>query len=762
MMNKIIVNGSLIPSTKNSPLDIRTRVNTIEEVSLIQTPFVGMIFYVVDEDNFYVVKKLKSSAVGNIEIKDSAIDVFEPLINVSVDGANIDLSKYATREFVEGQIAAIEHPQYDDSELRGMFIVDEPYMATYNNRPYVFACGRSIVVEGINDEVIITFAKNDTNPSVGEFRLSAADAANAIIVGGFGNENINKTRILPATHIHVKNANLLAVHGGCLHNGIVGETNVIIENSTVREIIGGGDAGKSINGYPSKNVVTKANVKLTDVKSTLVFAGGSGGPSNVADCHLELNGNCNIEYLTVGGANGFVSKGEVIINGGEYECVQMINRGLVDEAKLVMNGGRANRVYFAGEAEDETVTGIVNHVVFELNNGEIGRLAKGNSNSIEFNGDIKGHIMDCVVVEGDVSMLEVIENKPEVDIDLSEYAKIEFVEEQIAQIELKEGPAGKDGKDFTYDMFTQEQLEALRGPAGKDGKDGVMGLQGFPGKDGVNGKDGVDGADGKSFTYDMFTEEQLADLKGDKGDKGDPFTYEDFTDEQLNALKGMDGVKGDRGLPGEPGKDGENGQDGISITNVEIVERHLMVTLSNDQVLDAGEMPAGSGDGSGDGSGMTPEEKAELESLKQIKQMVLDMTYGVEYEWLYIAAQTTAASDIVPLDENTAPKFYEEFFAVAEDDTMLEEWILNMYAEDVYRMYVLRIVEDPKSANRYLLVPLADHEKQVQDPLLNNYNPVQKLHSWNWDPDGGFVLDAKPSSAMIFAFLKVKEEYRLK
>ena len=182
-----------------------------------------------------------------------------------------------------------------------------------------------------------------------------------------------------------------------------------------------------------------------------------------------------------------------------------------------------------------------------------------------------------------------------------------------------------------------------------------------------------------------------------------------------------------------------------------------MVTLSNGQVLDAGEMPAGSGGG----SGITPEEKAELESLKQIKQQVLDMTYGVEYEWLYIAAQPTSASDVVPLDENTAPKFYEEFYAVADDDALLEEWVLSMYAEDIYRMYVLRVSVDPKSSNRYLLVPLADHEKQVQDPLLNNYNPVQNLHSWNWDPDSGFILDSKPTSAMVFAFLKVKEEYRL-
>ena len=41
------------------------------------------------------------------------------------------------------------------------------------------------------------------------------------------------------------------------------------------------------------------------------------------------------------------------------------------------------------------------------------------------------------------------------------------------------------------------------------------------------------------------TEEQwLASLVGPKGDKGEAFTYEDFTEEQLAALKGADGKDG--------------------------------------------------------------------------------------------------------------------------------------------------------------------------------------------------------------------------
>ena len=514
MMSKIIVNGSLIPSTKNSPLDIRTRVNTIEEVSSIQMPFVGMIFYVIDEDKFYVVKKLKGSVVGNIEIKDNAIDVFEPLINISVDGIDMDLSKYATKEFVKEQIDAIEHPQYDDSELRGMFIVDEPKKAIFNNRPYIFACGYPVLVEGQGEEVVVTYSVNDTNKNVGEIRMSVEEAKKLVIVGGFSNENINKTRVLPATNIHIRNVDIQAVYGGHLFNGDVGEVNVVIENSSVKEIVGGGDASRAIDKkFAVRNNVSKVNVKLDNVKSTLVFVGGAGGPSTVGEARMEFNGACDIGWLTAGGSNGFTAKSEIVINGGKYECVQMTNRGLVDEAKLVMNGGRANRVYFAGEAEDETVTGIVNHVVFELNNGEIGKLARGNSDSIEFNGDIKGHIMNCVVAEGDVSMLEVkVEEEEEVNIDLSEYAKVEFVEEQIAAIEL------------------------IPGPEGPQGEQGRMGLQGPQGPEGPQGLPGRDGQDGAAFTYDMFTPEQLEDLRGPAGKDGQDgaeFTYDMFTEKKL-------------------------------------------------------------------------------------------------------------------------------------------------------------------------------------------------------------------------------------
>ena len=65
-----------------------------------------------------------------------------------------------------------------------------------------------------------------------------------------------------------------------------------------------------------------------------------------------------------------------------------------------------------------------------------------------------------------------------------------YVDNAIAAIELTPGPKGDKGDAFTYDDFTPEQLAALKGT---DGKDGIDGQNGADGKDGVDGQDGVDG-----------------------------------------------------------------------------------------------------------------------------------------------------------------------------------------------------------------------------------------------------------------------------
>ena len=101
MADKIVVGGSLIPSGKNQPLDIRARIATISNVESIEVPFVGLIFYVEDEEKFYVVKSLKAKKVAAITMPDMLVDEYEPLINPDL----------VTYEYVNQQIEQIQLTQ---------------------------------------------------------------------------------------------------------------------------------------------------------------------------------------------------------------------------------------------------------------------------------------------------------------------------------------------------------------------------------------------------------------------------------------------------------------------------------------------------------------------------------------------------------------------------------------------------------------------------------------------------------------------------
>ena len=77
--NGIIASNGFKVSIKNTPLDIRTRIDSVAEIENIPSPFIGMIFYVMDEKQFYVVKTLKSKTLGSMEVIDSVIDQYELL-----------------------------------------------------------------------------------------------------------------------------------------------------------------------------------------------------------------------------------------------------------------------------------------------------------------------------------------------------------------------------------------------------------------------------------------------------------------------------------------------------------------------------------------------------------------------------------------------------------------------------------------------------------------------------------------------------------
>lgn len=71
------------------------------------------------------------------------------------------------------------------------------------------------------------------------------------------------------------------------------------------------------------------------------------------------------------------------------------------------------------------------------------------------------------------------------------------------------------------------------------------------------------------YLWDGETWVSLGSYKGEQGDKGDALTFEMLTDEQKLELKGDKGEPGEDGKDGENGKDGKDGKDGVSIVGVE-------------------------------------------------------------------------------------------------------------------------------------------------------------------------------------------------
>ena len=139
-----------------------------------------------------------------------------------------------------------------------------------------------------------------------------------------------------------------------------------------------------------------------------------------------------------------------------------------------------------------------------------------------------------------------------------------------------QGPAGKDGTSFTVKGL-YDSLEALQQahPTGSAGDAYAVGtaesnviyiwdvdagvwtsigqMQGPPGEQGPQGEQGPPGPQG---------EQGETGPAGPKGDKGDPFTYEDFTAEQLASLRGPQGEQGPKGDLGPEGPQGPTGETG--------------------------------------------------------------------------------------------------------------------------------------------------------------------------------------------------------
>lgn len=100
--DSIIMSGGIVPSVVDTPLDVRTRINTLDDIFSIPVPYVGMLVYVKDTGKRYEVLTLKDKKVGFKVTKNAMVDTYREVI-LSGEVPDIDLSEYAKIEDEENR-----------------------------------------------------------------------------------------------------------------------------------------------------------------------------------------------------------------------------------------------------------------------------------------------------------------------------------------------------------------------------------------------------------------------------------------------------------------------------------------------------------------------------------------------------------------------------------------------------------------------------------------------------------------------------------
>ena len=79
--NTIQTEGSIRPKSIDTPLDIRTRVETEKDILSIPSPYIGMVVYVKDTGKRFEVLTLKNKKQGFSVIKNAAVGTYREIIS---------------------------------------------------------------------------------------------------------------------------------------------------------------------------------------------------------------------------------------------------------------------------------------------------------------------------------------------------------------------------------------------------------------------------------------------------------------------------------------------------------------------------------------------------------------------------------------------------------------------------------------------------------------------------------------------------------
>ena len=170
---------------------------------------------------------------------------------------------------------------------------------------------------------------------------------------------------------------------------------------------------------------------------------------------------------------------------------------------------------------------------------------------------------------------------------------------------IAEYPTGNEGDSYlvngslyVWNGTAWENVGNIKGEKGDKGETGQQGVKGDTGDTGSSGFSPIVNVDHSTGQIVITTEDGSATIsfdelkgdtgpqgvKGDTGNTGDAFTFDDFTPEQLASLKG---ATGDTGATGSKGDKGDKGDTGPA------TDENAGWKLPVDRILTTTTLPAG-------------------------------------------------------------------------------------------------------------------------------------------------------------------------
>ena len=182
MSNVIVTQGGMKPGVVNTPLDCRTRVDSVDEIYNIEVPYVGMLVYCTSDDTYYKITSLKPKKIGPINVADSLVNEF---VVFAVGGEGLGLNN---PQFFGSVMAGDNcYREGDNSVVFGSnssatgnnsFAVGETALASGNNS---FASGHRVQATGMNSnsEGYASVASGDASHAEGHACVASGYAAHS-------------------------------------------------------------------------------------------------------------------------------------------------------------------------------------------------------------------------------------------------------------------------------------------------------------------------------------------------------------------------------------------------------------------------------------------------------------------------------------------------------------------------------------------------------------------------------------------------------